>query len=225
MSDEHDTASIAFNDLLRAEYAERQSARWAPEHLPKATRKRIAAAQALHRMGVDISLMRVHRIDAAASVLARRLATDGVQATVKRKGTRVVAECSQKFAASEPFRKWALGQGISWTSTHSGHREHEPASTLEFRLAAPGHETWLPEGSPTRSNAQPLASDEQKRVDDACETAADAVIAAGRVVLERSLSVRHQPTSSERWEALARRIMEGAGNIGPCHSDWREWSG
>lgn len=212
MSDEHDTASIAFNDLLRAEYAERQSARWAPEHFPKATKKRIAAAQALHRMGVDISLMRVQRIDAAASVLARRLAADGVQATVKRKGTRLVAECSQKFAASEPFRKWALGQGISWTSTHSGHREHEPASTLEFRLVAPGQETWVPEGSPTRSDSPDLGTASQDRLWSACNSADEAVIGAGRAVIEHGLrDAKYEPSRAERFEktvSLLLRAME-----------------
>jgi hypothetical protein len=217
MSDGQSTVDIAWNNLLRAEHGERMARNWAPSKLDNATKARVAAARSLHRMGVDISAMRRERIDAAVAFMASELAAEGVRATVRRSGTRILVESpdiiGQTSNPVDGFIAWAKARGVAWRSSswHGG----APASVLVFALEVPNQEPF-----PYDIEDKATESDDERRVTDAAE---QVVLDLGRSVVGLlSRSPACQRTSSEELSEVIERAF---GNGGPNAFDWRDWSG
>lgn len=224
MSDEHSTVDIAWNRLLRAEHDVQEARNWAPSRLNAAAKKRTAAAQALHRMGVDISAMRRERIDAAIAIMADMLATEGVRASVRRAGTRILVESpdliGQDDVPLDGFIAWAEGRGIGWHGSSWHGRKGEPASVLTFELEPTGQA-----GFSFGVEERPKETDEERKLSEASK---QAEVDIGRAAIGLAVPrPTYQPTSAEKMDATVAAMVWawGIGGKGPSLCDWEEWSG
>ncbi len=223
MSDGQSTVDIAWERLLRAEYAERMARNWAPSQVDVAAKKRTAAAQALHKMGIDISATRRERIDAAVIIMAEALATDGVRASVRRAGTRILVESpdliGQGSVPLDGFIAWARARGVGWHGSSWHGKRGEPASVLTFELEPT--EQGLPFGFDERRTE----TDEERRLS---ETSKQVEIDIGRSAIGLVIpKPAYQSTSDEEWDSLVADMVWawGTGGTGPCRHDWESWSG
>lgn len=196
MSDAKSSIEIAWDVFLAAEHFERMCFSWAPSRADAATERRVVAARALHRMGIDISLMRWERAGSARDMLAEHFALLGIVALVGRKACLIVAELPARLARAEEesAERWSRERGIVWVTSTYHHAPDgvDAGATMTFRLGA-SKETF-PQFDPPETPTRRTEQDEERTK----------YCMAGRSLLGER---RYEATFREKMGVLARRIM------------------